>query len=364
MTPKKNDTRNPPSPGVRAKPFLSAAAAEGLKDFFEKAGESRFRAAQVSDWITKKWTVSPDKMTNLPAPLKQMLKEHFITDSPAILSQEEAPDGSRKFLLGLHDGECVECAWILAAGGRLTFCLSSQVGCPVRCAFCVSGRNGLTRNLSAGEIIGEFLCLCRAAGKLPDNLVMMGVGEPLLNYANLEQALDTLCNPAGIGFAQRRITISTSGWSPGIRSLAAHRKQWNLAVSLHAPDDKIRALLIPDPFRRDIRDILQACRIHREATGRLLTLEYVLLAGINDSPDQARRFARLAGDAKAKVNLIPYNKGAGAFERPSPEAVKRFENTLKTLHIPVTVRVEKGSAAHAACGQLRAGREQKTGEGK
>lgn len=348
----------------RTKPFLVSRSRKELEEFTSSIGESRFRASQIVDWITKKWIADPEKMTNLPVSLKQALKERFITDFPAIMAQEEAPDGSRKFLLGLYDGETIECAWIPAEDGRLTFCLSSQVGCPVRCAFCVSGQNGLTRNLDAGEIVGEFLCLCRAAGKLPDNVVMMGIGEPLLNYANLEKALDTICDPDGIALAQRRITISTSGWTPGIRSLTEHGKQWNLAVSLHAPDDKIRSMLIPDAFRRDIRDILQACRMHREATGRLLTIEYVLLAGINDSPEQARRFARLAGDAKAKVNLIPYNKGAGAFERPAPDAVKRFENALKTLHIPVTIRVEKGSAAHAACGQLRAGGKRKNGEEK
>jgi len=338
-----------------AKPFLASATRQELRDFMTQAGEKAFRADQVYGWITQKWICDPADMTNLSASVKELLNEHFITRGCVIADVVEASDGSKKYLIDLHDGERIECASIPAEDGRLTFCLSSQVGCPVRCAFCVSGSDGLVRNLSAGEIIEEFLLLSRLNGKTPDNIVMMGIGEPLLNYDNLEKALDTICDPAGIGVAQRRITISTSGWTPGIRSLAQHGKQWNLAVSLHGPDDKTRALLIPDAFRRDIKDILQACKLHRDATGRLLTFEYVLLAGINDSPEQARRFARLAGDAKAKVNLIPYNKGNGAFERPSREAVKRFENTLKTIHIPVTVRVEKGFDANAACGQLRAG---------
>lgn len=337
------------------KPFLAAASKEELRRFMADAGEKAFRADQVYSWITRKWICDPDGMTNLSAGVKDLLREHYITNGCTPADTVEASDGSKKYLIDLHDGERIECASIPAEDGRLTFCLSSQVGCPVRCAFCVSGSNGLTRNLSAGEIIEEFLLLSRLNGRTPDNIVMMGIGEPLLNYDNLEKALDTICDPDGIGVAQRRITISTSGWTPGIRSLTKHGKQWNLAVSLHGPDDKTRALLIPDAFRRDIADILQACRQHREATGRLLTLEYVLLEGINDSPEQARRFARLAGDAKAKVNLIPYNKGQGAFTRPSREAVKRFENTLKTIHIPVTVRVEKGFDANAACGQLRAG---------
>lgn len=339
---------------IERKPFLAAATKEDLYDFISAIGESKFRADQIYGWITKKWVCDPDGMTNLSAKVKDALKEHFITNGAVLKEQIESSDGSKKYLIDLYDGESIECATIPAEDGRLTFCLSSQVGCPVRCAFCVSGGNGLVRNLEAGEIIEEFLLLARLNKTSPDNIVMMGVGEPLLNYNNLEKALDTICDPDGIGVAQRRITISTSGWSPGIRSLAAHGKQWNLAVSLHAPDDKTRALLIPDPFRRDIKDILTACRQHREATGRLLTIEYVLLAGINDSQEQAQRFARLAGDAKAKVNLIPYNKGRGAFERPSREAIKRFENALKTIHIPVTTRVEKGSDASAACGQLRA----------
>ncbi len=336
------------------KKFLSVATPEDLAEFVQETGESRFRAGQIYNWITKKWIVDPDKMSNLPASVRENLKQYFVCGGVTILQEDTAGDGSRKMLLQLTDAETVECATIPAEDGRLTFCLSSQVGCPVRCAFCASGANGFTRNLEAGEIVEEFLLLCRQSGKTPDNIVMMGVGEPLLNYENLIEALETICNPEGMGIAQRRVTISTSGWVPGIRSLAQHGRQWNLAVSMHGADDKTRALLIPTRFRRDIREILKACREHREATGRLLTFEYVLLAGVNDSQLQAQRFAKLAGEAKAKVNLIPYNKAHGAFERPSKEVIKRFENALKTLHIPVTTRVEKGSESSAACGQLRA----------
>lgn len=339
---------------TKNKPYLASATLEELTAFIKKNGESVYRAKQIYDWITKKWTVDPDRMSNLSAPLKQMLKDGYITQGVTLLEENESSDGSRKMLLELVDGETIECATIPAEDGRLTFCLSSQVGCPVECAFCSSGVNGLTRNMEAAEIIEEFLLLCRTFGKTPDNVVMMGIGEPLLNYDNLVSALETICNPDGIALAQRRVTISTSGWSPGIRKLAEHGRQWNLAVSLHASDDKTRALLIPAKFRRDIRDILDACQKHRDATGRLLTIEYVLLDSINDSPEQAKRLAKLAGEARAKVNLIPYNKAHGAFERPSRETIKRFENLLKTVHIPVTTRVEKGAEAAAACGQLRA----------
>lgn len=336
------------------KPWLSVATKEELTAFVKNAGQPSYRAGQIHDWIAKKWTVDPAEMKNLPGALREMLRERFHCASVGVREEFVSPDGTEKLVLSLHDGEEVECAVIPAEDGRVTFCLSSQVGCPVSCAFCASGADGLVRNLSAGEIVEEFLLLAKRLGRAPDNVVMMGVGEPLLNFDNLVKALETISNPDGIALAQRRITISTSGWSPGIRALAELGRQWNLAVSLHAPDDKTRALLIPTRYRRDIRDIMEACRMHKEATGRLLTLEYVLLENVNDSPEQARKFARLAAEFHAKANLIPYNKARGAFERPSAEAVKRFENALKTLHVPVTVRVEKGSSSSAACGQLRA----------
>ncbi len=341
-----------------SKPFLASASKQDIAAALKTAGQPGYRADQVYDWIVKKWIVDPALMTNLSAAAKEALSAAFLCPSVAIEAEYPADDGSAKYLLRLHDGETVECARIPAEDGRMTFCLSSQVGCPVSCVFCSSGESGLTRNLAAGEIIEQYFLLCRKLGQAPDNVVMMGIGEPLLNFDNLVAALNVITNPDGVALAQRRVTISTSGWTPGIRALTELRKQWNLALSLHAPDDKTRALLIPTKFRRDIREILAACQEHREATGRLLTIEYVLLAGINDSPEMARKFARLAADAGAKVNLIPYNKARGAFERPSRETVKRFENALKTLHVPVTVRVEKGASATAACGQLRANSKQ------
>ena len=337
-----------------ARPFLAEATREEIAAALKAAGQPAYRADQVYDWVVRKWVVDPALMTNLSASAKEALAGAFRCATVAVESELPADDGSAKYLLRLHDGETIECARIPAEDGRVTFCLSSQVGCPVSCVFCSSGADGLTRNLAAGEIIEQYFLLCRQLGQPPDNVVMMGIGEPLLNFDNLVAALNVITNPEGVALAQRRITVSTSGWTPGIKALTELGKQWNLALSLHAPDDKTRALLIPTKFRRDIREILAACQRHRDVTGRLLTIEYVLLAGVNDSPEMARKFARLAADARAKVNLIPYNKARGAFERPSREAVKRFENALKTLHVPVTVRVEKGASATAACGQLRA----------
>ena len=335
------------------KPFLAAATPEKLTDFVRSSGESSYRAGQIYNWIVKKYLTDPKDMTNLPAAVKEKLNRHFRCGTLRIEKEEESSDGSRKLLISLSDGETVECAILGALDGRTTFCLSTQVGCPVRCAFCASGAAGFVRNLLAGELVEQYLLCCRRMGKAPDNVVIMGIGEPLLNLNNLIPALETICNPDGIALAARRVTISTSGWTPGIKELARHGRQWNLAVSLHGGDDKTRALLIPGKFRCDIKEIVEACKLHKASTGRLLTFEYVLLAGINDSPEQAAKLARIARDANAKVNLIPYNKANGAFERPSKEIIKKFENTLKMLQIPVTVRVEKGFESSAACGQLR-----------
>ncbi len=336
------------------KPYLSMASVDELTRFAAENHIESYRARQIERWVSKRWTVNPDEMTDLSKKAQAALREGFLCDTVKVERVQESSDGAKKLLLALRDGEWIECALIPANDGRMTFCLSTQVGCPVRCAFCSSGADGFTRNLDAGEIVEQFFAACRQIGSLPDNVVIMGIGEPLLNLDNLIAALERICDPDRVALAARRVTISTSGWTPGIKQLALHGRQWNLAVSLHAPDDKTRALLIPTRFRRDIRDILQACKMHREATHRLLTFEYVLLDSINDSVEQAVKLAKLAREADAKINLIPYNKAKGAFTRPSKETIKRFENALKAARAKVTIRVEKGADSSAACGQLRA----------
>lgn len=338
---------------------LAFATEEELAAFVKMADEPAYRAKQIGEWITKKRISDPDKMTNLSAALREKIKEYFACSSVKIIEKREAADGSGKLLLELADGETIECAIIAAQDGRKTFCLSTQVGCPVRCSFCASGEHGLVRNLTAGEIVEQYLLCSSVIGKAPDNVVIMGIGEPLLNLDNLVGALEKICDPDGIALAARRVTISTSGWTPGIRELAKIGRQWNLAVSLHAPDDKTRALLIPGKFRRDIKDILDACRLHREATGRLLTFEYVLLKDVNDSKELASALVKVARIADAKVNLIPYNEANGGFTRPDRETVKKFASVLERAGVPVTVRVEKGFESDAACGQLRSSAEKR-----
>ena len=336
------------------KPWLCMATVKELEQFAKKMEIPSYRAGQVENWLSKRLTSDLEKMKNIPKDLKEKLAENFRCHEVITEKVFTAPDGLRKLLLRLSDGETIECAIIPAEDKRFTFCLSTQVGCPVHCAFCASGASGFVRNLADGEIVEQFFAACEELGRLPDNVVIMGIGEPLLNCDNLISALERICDPERIALAARRVTISTSGWTPGIKQLAKHGRQWNLAVSLHAPDDKTRSLLIPTRFRRDIREILQACALHRAATTRMLTFEYVMLENINDSVEQAAKLGELAKEAHAKVNLIPYNKANGAFTRPAPDVIKRFENRLKTVGVQVTVRVEKGSETTGACGQLRA----------
>ena len=357
---KQKNTPPPERERPDARPSLAFAGMEELSAFLKSVNEPAYRAKQIREWITKRRVTDPEKMTNLSAPLRQKLMDAFQGSCSVIREKLDSEDGSCKLLLELVDGESIECAIIPAMDGRFTFCLSTQVGCPVRCSFCASGEGGLVRNLTAAEILDEYVKCCEIIGRAPDNVVIMGIGEGLLNFDNLVAALDLICDPEnGMALAQRRVTISTSGWTPGIRALAKKGRQWNLAVSLHAPDDKTRALLIPTKFRRDIKDILDACKLHREATGRLLTFEYVLLKDVNDSREFASKLVKIAREADAKINLIPYNSANGGFTRPARETVKKFEMTLKNAGVPVTVRVEKGGDSSAACGQLRSSAEKK-----
>ncbi|MDD3117685.1 MAG: 23S rRNA (adenine(2503)-C(2))-methyltransferase RlmN [Victivallales bacterium] len=335
-----------------AKDFICTATRTELEERLRQWHQPAFRATQILDWVYHKRIFVPAAMKNLPASLRETLQENFLCQALRVRETQEADDGTAKLLLELPDHETIE-AVIIPSPGRYTFCLSTQVGCPVRCYFCASGADGLVRNLLAGEIVEQFNCCCTKLGKLPDNIVFMGIGEGLMNFDNLTTALDLLCSPDGFGLAARRITVSTSGWVPGIRKLADLERQWNLAVSLHAPDDATRAKLIPEPMRLPMADILAACDYYRQKSGRMVTFEYTLIRGINDSRDQAAKLATIALAHHAKVNLIPYNQTSPQFERPTDRSVRAFEAVLLERKVQVTVRVEKGSKVAAACGQLR-----------
>jgi len=229
--------------------------------------------------------------------------------------------------------------------------LSTQVGCPVRCRFCASGAFGLKRNLEAGEMLEELLLGIAVAGRRPDNLVFMGIGEGLMNFERLASALEALTRD--FQFSPRRITVSTSGFVPGMRKFSELRREYNLAVSLHAPDDATRAKLIPDDCRYPIPEILAAADLCRQENGRDYTLEYTLISGVNDSPDQARRLGEIAYERHAKVNLIPYNETVEKFRRPAERTIRAFEEAVAATGARVTRRVERGGNSNAACGQLR-----------
>lgn len=342
-----------------SKNFLAGSSLEELAAYLKERGESAFRAKQISGWLYDKLVLDPDEMKNLPASLKAALKEDFFAPSCRIAERVESPrDGVVKLRLELHDGESVELV-VIPSEERVTLCLSTQVGCPVGCRFCASGVNGLTRNLKAGEMLEEFIIGCQEAGRKCDNIVFMGIGEGLANCEELFKVLDTLTRPDGFGMSPRRITVSTSGFVPGMLKFADLGKEYTLAISLHAPDDETRAKIIPDKMRYPIAEILDAADVYRDRNGRLYTLEYTLLAGINDSPAQAEALGKLAKSHRAKINLIPYNATDSEFRRPAREAIELFEKTAAATGATVTRRVERGAKSAAACGQLRVKAEEK-----
>lgn len=328
--------------------------AEEFSAWCSSKNEPEFRYKQLLDWVYKKRAGSFDRMNNLPASTKDSLQNEFSIRDTIIENSTTSHDGTIKLLLQLFDNETIEMVIIPADDERITLCLSSQVGCPVRCNFCASGISGLTRNLSSGEIVEQLLIGTEKIGRLPDNIVFMGIGEGLLNFENLSSSLSLICGDEYIGIGARRITISTSGFVPGIYRLADLGKQVNLAVSLHATDDETRAILIPGKFRFPINEILNACEYYFKKTSRMVTIEYTLIKNINDSMENAFKLAEIAHSIHAKINLIPYNQAIDKYSRPNPETIKSFLNKLKSHNVHVTLRQEKGSSNSAACGQLRA----------
>ncbi|UDQ97070.1 23S rRNA (adenine(2503)-C(2))-methyltransferase RlmN [Lentisphaerota bacterium WC36G] len=339
----------------RITPLSSFNSAELEKIVIEKLNEPKFRAKQLAEWLYKKLILDANSMKNIPAKLFDKLTENdFTTCSSEIIKKQQSHDGTTKILIQLADNEVIESV-IIPSDKRITFCLSTQVGCPVQCYFCASGKNGLTRNLSAGEIVEQFIHCCSIIGhKLPSNIVFMGIGEGLLNLENLLNALEIISSENEINLGARRITVSTSGWVPGIVKLADQEKQFNLALSLHAVDDEMRSKLIPGKMRYPVNKILEACRYYRQKTNRMVTYEYTLLKGINDSIVAAKKLTTLALENRAKVNLIPYNSTENnGFYRPSAKRINEFSSILEKAGVQVSVRREMGNDVDAACGQLR-----------
>ena len=325
-----------------------------LEHALAQAGGERFRARQVLRWLYRRGVTDVAAMTDLPRGLRAKIADAFTLTTPVVAGRERSTDGTEKFLLRLADGRQIETVFIPDTPA-MTFCVSTQVGCAMACAFCLTGKMGFVRNLTAGEIVGQVRVLVEALDMRDRrfNIVLMGMGEPLHNYDETMKALRILTDEHGLAVPPRRITLSTVGLLPALERLAREPIIPNLAISLHAPTDLQRGELVPINRQYGLADIIAACRRFPLRPRSRMTFEYVLLAGVNDSPADARRLATLLAPVKSKVNLIPLNAAAGIpFERPSDAATSRFARILADHHVTVSVRRSRGRDIRAACGQL------------
>jgi 23S rRNA (adenine2503-C2)-methyltransferase len=345
---------------TRRQNLLGMTRAE-LQEFFLGLGEKRFRADQLMKWMHHQGVCDFDQMSNLGKNLRERLKEIAEVRPPAVESQHDSSDGTRKWLVRIDGGGLVETV-LIPDGGRATLCVSSQVGCSLDCSFCSTGKQGFQRDLSAAEIIGQVWLAINSydafqpgKGRVVTNVVMMGMGEPLLNFDNVVASMELMMDDLGYGISKRRVTLSTSGVVPALDRLAAVSEA-SLAVSLHAPNDALRNELVPINRRYPIAMLLDSARRYIDAqrdSKRVVTIEYTLMAGINDQPDQARELAVLLQDFPCKINLIPFNPFPNSgYERPSGNAVSRFWQVLVDAGFVVTVRTTRGDDIDAACGQL------------
>lgn len=332
-----------------------------MEQFFLDIGEKKFRAQQVLKWIHHAGVTDIAEMTNLGKALREKLQAIAEVRPPEIVSQHDSSDGTRKWAIRVDGGGLVETV-LIPDGSRATLCVSSQVGCSLDCSFCSTGKQGFQRDLSAAEIIGQvwlaiqsFDAFQSGKGRVVTNVVMMGMGEPLLNFDNVVSAMDLMMDDLAYGISKRRVTLSTSGVVPALDRLAKVSEA-SLAVSLHAPNDALRNQLVPINRKYPIAMLLESCRNYIDAqsdTKRVVTVEYTLIAGVNDQPQHARELALLLQDFPCKINLIPFNTFPQSdYRRPSGNAVSRFWQVLVDAGYIVTVRTTRGDDIDAACGQL------------
>jgi 23S rRNA (adenine2503-C2)-methyltransferase len=328
---------------------------ETLRALLESWNEPKYRASQILQWVYVNAATSYEQMTNLPAGLRAKLAASLPIYESTVVREQKASDGTTKRLLQWRDGATTECV-LIPDVERNTACISTQVGCPVKCVFCASGLDGLERQLSAGQIIEQAMRirqLCEPASRL-SNIVVMGLGEPLANYSATLGAIRTINADWGLGIGARKMTISTVGLPTQMKRLAEEKLQVTMAISLHAPNDDLRKQLIPWAERVTIADLVDAANYYFEQTGREVTLEYILLAEVNDSEQQAHALAAVARKMRSNVNLIPYNAVAGLpYKRPSESAIVHFLNALRSRGINGHVRRSRGLDIDSACGQLR-----------
>jgi 23S rRNA (adenine2503-C2)-methyltransferase len=329
-----------------------------LERWFASIGEKPFRARQLLHWIHQRGTDDFEAMTDIGKGLRARLAGSAEVSSPAILGDSTSADGTRKWLLKVDGANAVDAVFIPETG-RGTLCVSSQAGCTLDCAFCSTGKQGFNRNLTTAEIVAQLWVANRLLGRRQGsdrpitNVVLMGMGEPMLNLDAVIPALDLMLDDDAYGLSRRRVTVSTSGVIPGMDRLAAECPV-ALAVSLHAPTDELRDRLVPINRKYPLRELLAACNRYLERAPRdFLTFEYVMLAGVNDAPAQARSLVSLASRVRCKFNLIPFNPfPRSGFARSSPDAIRRFAEILQRAGLTVTTRKTRGEAIDAACGQL------------
>jgi 23S rRNA (adenine2503-C2)-methyltransferase len=333
---------------------------------FVEHGFPAFRARQVFRWIWKRGVTDFEAMTDLSRSLRDDLSQRYSISTPALLKRERSEDGTEKFVLGLEDSRQIEAVFIPDTPMQ-TFCVSTQVGCAMGCAFCLTGKMGLVRHLTAGEIASQVRVLAHALGLTdqPFNIVLMGMGEPLHNYDATMTALRIWNDEQGLNVSPRRITLSTVGLAPMLDRLAQEAVMPNLAISLHATTNATRDRIAPVNRKYPLEQLLDACRQFPLKRRNRITFEYVLLEGVNDTPEDAHRLARLLGDIKAKVNLLPLNAAPGIpYQRPSDERVNAFAEILADHYITVSVRKSRGRDIRAACGQLIVEGQKKSAGGK
>lgn len=341
-------------------PAIKSLTLEELTADFARRGEPVYRARQVTEWLYQKRVSSFAEMSNLPAELRRRLTEEFRLVRPNVVRVLGAKDTTRKFLFRLADGNLIESVLIPASpalygetSDRRTICVSTQVGCAYGCKFCASGLDGFSRNLEASEIVDQLLAVERETGEKIDNLVFMGMGEPLANLTNLLRAIRIINAPWGLEIGARHITISTSGLAPQIRKLAEEPSQFRLAISLHGATDAVRNRIMPINRKYNLATLLAACDDYVAQRKRLM-FEYILIADVNDAEEEAHELAKHARRLSAKVNLIPYNRVEGLeWSRPSRQQQEKFLHILRGHEIVATLRREKGHDIDAACGQLR-----------
>ncbi|HEX5816256.1 MAG TPA: 23S rRNA (adenine(2503)-C(2))-methyltransferase RlmN [Methylomirabilota bacterium] len=327
-----------------------------LEDLAVELGASRYRGRQVATWLYRKGVVDLALMSDLPKDFRAALAARAIAALPEVEQATPSQDGSLKLVFRLADGARVS-AVVMPDDGRITVCLSTQVGCGYACAFCLTGTMGLTRNLDAGEIVGQLLAANASlpAGEHVTHVVFMGMGEPLANYAALVQSLRVLTDARlGLGYSPRRITVSTVGLVSGIERLGREDLKVNLAISLHAASDAVRSTLMPVNRAWSLDALMAAVRAYPLAPRQHVFFEYVMLDGVNDAPEEARRLVRLLRGVRAKVNLIPFNDWNGSrFRRPPLPRILAFQSILLEAGVTTTVRWSKGEDIGAACGQLK-----------